>query len=753
MLPHTPSHHMAAAAALFMCAVGSAAAGSLPDVAFWDNDWPSDTTGALEGTVLFAQHQVLPSKHTVDGDDQPHLTAWRKALVMFKPKAAAAVDPAQEMRMFVVDKEGRRIGDVAMAPPDDIPKDAGWREPVVGEVAFPSPLENAVEPKNIADVNNETGAHLADLLTNKGTNVTVKTYNGRWTKYTYLPPADSVPAGSMVHVSHRAGYSMAVRYRNTVTGLWRSKTMTNGMDATFVLHGGRWVGEEDMIPNEYVFGHGFFTAVTQAVWVQPGMRIEFSQGGRLGVLEEAVVGGASELLIHTIDAGFLVEPRGAFAFAKDVAAHREYYEKLPVSRLVVTQYESLHLTEVMLPDGTLYTTSSAVEGGWHTGDMRQHTGKVLISHGIDMANYGKFDSAASSERDHPFTCAQLAAHNTVGIYTNGRQVHGGSGGNGIITLDSSLGNEFSHEAGHNYGLGHYVGGFDGSVHRAAVGEGVGATWGWDSGKNVFVPNFRPAVSNKETCCCPGAADRETCEPPFQGRSFGKDSMAGGAPMWPEVNRFTLYTPHVSRIIQGFLEGKAVFDNSSATGYRKYNPGTGAMDEFANPSNAAAPVGLGVPVTTLVGYYDPVAAAPVQDYIYPALHGAYGYVYPHQNGSTGAGGCELRVETAAGQRAFALAAARHRAAERNKYHVNVAAADGAFRAAVYCNGTERVARDLAAPEGDVKFTVNGRPFWSPPETPAPDTTLVEATLSPQPEGAAGFQGTAYCIWFAVLMALL
>ena len=36
------------------------------------------------------------------------------------------------------------------------------------------------------------------------------------------------------------------------------------------------------------------------------------------------------------------------------------------------------------------------------------------------------------------------------MYQNGRQVHGGSGGNGIITLNSSIGNEKSHEAGHNY---------------------------------------------------------------------------------------------------------------------------------------------------------------------------------------------------------------------------------------------------------------------------------------------------------------
>ena len=41
---------------------------------------------------------------------------------------------------------------------------------------------------------------------------------------------------------------------------------------------------------------------------------------------------------------------------------------------------------------------------------------------------------SASESSHPFTCALLAAHNTFGMYQNSCQIHGGSGGNGIITL-------------------------------------------------------------------------------------------------------------------------------------------------------------------------------------------------------------------------------------------------------------------------------------------------------------------------------
>ena len=60
---------------------------ALPKTVFWNNaDWPSDISGGeLEATVLFAQSQIIPSKNGVDSDKQPHLTALRKTLVMFRP--------------------------------------------------------------------------------------------------------------------------------------------------------------------------------------------------------------------------------------------------------------------------------------------------------------------------------------------------------------------------------------------------------------------------------------------------------------------------------------------------------------------------------------------------------------------------------------------------------------------------------------------------------------------------------------------
>ena len=46
-----------------------------------------------------------------------------------------------------------------------------------------------------------------------------------------------------------------------------------------------------------------------------------------------------------------------------------------------------------MPSGVLYTSSSVDEGGVYAGDMRQYTGKILLSHGIDLANYGIYSSS------------------------------------------------------------------------------------------------------------------------------------------------------------------------------------------------------------------------------------------------------------------------------------------------------------------------------------------------------------------------
>lgn len=56
-------------------------------------------------------------------------------------------------------------------------------------------------------------------------------------------------------------------------------------------------------------------------------------------------------------------------------------------------------------------------------------------------------------------------------------------------------------------------------------------------------------------------------------------MAGGEPLYPSVNRFTLYTPYSMQSIQQFFESRAVFAKDSPTGLRKWNAQTQLMEPF------------------------------------------------------------------------------------------------------------------------------------------------------------------------------
>lgn len=673
----------------------------------------NDLVGSLEARVQFAQSQIVPAKPKM-GDRQPTLVSLRKSLLLVQLLRADVVTPIQ---VDALDGSGNLLGNVTLSPPAELPK---------------------------------TVYHTSDMTTDNENN-----------RISYAPDT--------------------------------------------------WSGE---LPAE---------------WIQPGLKLSIRQGDLIGELLNIKVGAPGELLLHTIDIGMLTPPRGKLEFAKNNELQREYFQTIPASRMVVNQYAPLYLPEVMLPNGTLLTDFDPSQGGWHDGTMRQHIGKELISHGIDNANYGINSTAGKGEGSHPFVAAQLVAHNSRGKYINGVKVHGGSGGGGVVTLEDAIGNEFSHEVAHNYGLGHFVDGFDGSVHRSA--DQLNSTWGWDTDKRRFIPNFFPNRTNLEVCL-----DGQ-CQPPFDGRRFGKDAMAGGSP-FSGANHFTLYTPNSASIIQRFFENKAVFDGRSPTGFSKWNSDNSRMEPYSHkveqiekvdaPMDALSEAGLatllsdyslvivamqdgrwtrdirvpsasadnrgrsltvdhragynsrlfingrentvsrgfkksftsdgqnwvevslidtksirqpelfGVPVTTLVGYYDPQGNLP--SYIYPALHGAYGFTYPDDSATVSDGDCKLQVETRDGLQRFKLANNRSDRAVMNKFHINVPTAIVPTSASVICRNNVLNVRALAAPTQKLSFMING-------VAPAQD---IDAEVSLDPfERAGGYMAIPQAASVALL----
>lgn len=839
---------------------------ALPDQVFWDhNDWPSDleSTGSgsplLEGTVLFAQAQIIPSKHGVDTDVQPHLVALKKTLVMLRPHDIT--DQSVGMELTVRDADGNLLSGsqpIAMEVPENIPKQEGWvdfedfddiqfptslanpyvvqwqenlntvgddpeavgltnllnnekseieirtadgswmndfylpngsdvpsdskiqfacdstwgitvhymqagswkektlsrgdvfvlvlsdnkwltsenlEEYIMGQLEFPTALDSPLRISGQSSLDtigeDPDSVGLTSLLNNDSNEIEIITGNGSWLSNFYLPNGSDIPSDSKIQVTCNSAWGINIFYPNPQRGTLRRKRLEQGDVLVIVLVNGMWLASEDLEHNEYVFGHNFYTAILDREWVSPGMTLEFAaSSGEQGVLE-ADVGGVTELVITTLDAGFLTEPRNEFQFKDDPTTNTEYFETAFATRLIVAQYETMQFDEIVLPDGKTYNSVSDDEGGVYSGDMRQHVGKILLSHGIDLANYGISSSLAQSESPHVFTCALLAAHNTVGMYQNGRVVHGLSGGNGMITLYDSIGNEMSHEIGHNYELGHYVGGFEGSVHRGA--DEINSSWAWDSRTNIFLPNFSPSDTGRGQCL------DGKCQTPFLGKyQYGTDAMAGGEPFYGS-NRFTMYTPYVSKKIQDFMENKAIWDPSSSTGFRKYNPSTRQMDEYTNYDNGQkVPRLYRVPVTTIVGYYDPDLSRSLETYIYPAMHGAYGFVYNDDGGSTTgtSNGCELVVETKNGKLVFDLDTSID-SNGMNKFHVNVATEEEPREAWIYCMNNMLHTRSLDGPKADqpaLTYTVNGIPFAndvSPTETPvaSPTQPPTEAPVDP------------------------
>jgi len=528
--------------------------------------------GAFEAQVQFAQSQIIDARPRAD-DTQPHLIGRRTALLLVRPLRSEDNTP---LSVVVRDSAGTTLGSLALQAPRELPRTIYHLDGAPsGALDFtpPSGSVDVIESSAALKLLSEpSGAALAARLRQHAM-VEIRTADGRWVREIHLPEGAKC-AGKMVVVSSSAGYTTTVRYSG------REAVLARGQSFEFKCVDGQWWRNGELDNNRIVYADDAWSCELPAAWIAPGLALQFERGPARGELKDVVVGAPTELILHTIDIGMLTAPRGRLEFATDPQAHREYFQTVPVSRMVVSQYAPLALAEVVLPDGTRLTDFDPSQGGWHEGALRQRIGKELVSHGIDNANYGLHSSAGAGEDSHPYVVAQLAAHSSIGKYANGLQVHGGSGGNGIVTLDETLGNEFSHEVGHNYGLGHFEGGFEGSVHRPA-GE-LNSTWGWDSGRKRFLPNFAATRSGEDTTL------DDKRQAPFDGRSFGLDAMAGGAP-FSSAMRFTLYTPYTATLIQNFLESKAVFDATSPTGFSRWDERTRRMAPFVHSIDEATRV--------------------------------------------------------------------------------------------------------------------------------------------------------------------
>lgn len=440
---------------------------------------------------------------------------------------------------------------------------------------------------------------------------------------------------------------------------------------------------QDAVKPDVIYAKNAWTANLPWQWVQPGLTLTFkndrSETGRLTNIE---VGAENHMMIQNTRLGMLTLPVAKNDLEQNKQLAADYFQKLPISLLTVGNYSEIHFPKIVLPDGTTYRNpqTSKTTGDDFSGDMRGYIAKELVSIGIDNANYGVNVSGGGSQWQ-PQYFNLVTDHIARGAYINGIVEHGYSGGGGIATLHETKGNEFSHELGHHYGLGHYPANGRGSLHGPHTG------WGWDAYKQRFIANFFWDRGGNASVGSDTVA-------PFAGLyRYNNDPMADGSPSSP-LSQYTLPTLYTQKIIQAFFENTGIQDLSSSTGYRVWDPAQKKMVE-KNIADMRKPVKAGVPVVTLVGFYDPQGVLP--SYVYPALFGSYGNTFaadPLANITK----CVLQVDYQ--QKAsdlYKLQTSRISGNMMNKFHINVERALMPTTASVICGGKTLSSQMIIAPD--------------------------------------------------------
>lgn len=333
-------------------------------------------------------------------------------------------------------------------------------------------------------------------------------------------------------------------------------------------------------------------------WMNESLSAEFvvnqgapdEQRGEL-LSKDLEISPASSLIFRSLRLGMLThvdQSAGHYTLDAPILAATDYFQTLPVSRLVMASYADVELDRVMVQDGTIYDLledgASASSGDIYSGDMRESVAKAQVSTGINLANIGVSSNNMRQQYSHGFK--QITNHHAWGIYTNTvenvptqqRVAHGLSGGNGIGTLVDSRGNEASHEWGHAYGLGHYPG-------QTLTEDGRWAEHHADSGWGLIL--HRNRLRHGITGVYNGSL------------TYNSDAMSGGFAASP-FSVYTYYTGFSARIIQQDIAQFLVPSATSSTGYLRWSA-EGAK-YLPYEGELRRPDAVGVPVATLLGGY-------------------------------------------------------------------------------------------------------------------------------------------------------
>lgn len=441
--------------------------------------------------------------------------------------------------------------------------------------------------------------------------------------------------------------------------------------------------------------------------VRPDMELKFTAKTKEGIELTGTLSGSDIEFAAPIEGAFLFIRLGMLTdnlegikgryhdMITDTAhAMQEYFQTVPFAQLSAGIYEDRILKKVILDNGTIYENKSSFAGAdYYSGDMRESVAKAQVSVGIDLANKGVIDSALNQIHEITHDMFYFTVHHTIGRYTddNGSAkdvIHGLSGGNGIGTLVDSRGNEFSHEVGHGYGMGHYPNSdesADGSIH------GYSTSWGYDAYKNRMRANVE-WNSNPDSYMF---QDKYYITPFQETYGWNKDSMAGGIAD-SAISRYTHNTAISTRQIQKNIEGRYFLSDEKNNGEYHYRAWNKVINDYTTTlaenfdNNRINPTEKGVPVITILGGYDP--QSPYNAVLYPYFRANYGNVFGDLFLDTFPEGASSYLEiTYYGGKAtqyVELSDTRYAGNVINKLHVNIAESDKPDTITLYVNNTAK-----------------------------------------------------------------
>ncbi len=425
-------------------------------------------------------------------------------------------------------------------------------------------------------------------------------------------------------------------------------------------------------------------------WMKPSLSLHFSDSQQEGTLaaQQIEFTGSPEYVVQWIRVGMLTDynTEPTYIEKNPAKAAIEYFQKTQLGKLTFGYYLPVKFDKVVLPNGTVYTEHSEDEGKIHFGDMREHIGKALVSKGINWANIGHATTWAAGNQEPLRPYRQITAHNSWGHYANGVVKHGLSGGGSFATLTSTNGNEFSHELGHDHGMGHYPGGGKWFSHHLQSG------WGYDAFYQRMIGNLNwtlPASNNViEGIATPPYRDLYT---------WRSDAMASGKPAG-SLSAYTHSTGYTAKRQQQELTNTPILASSTTSDYASWDAASLSYKPY-HPGKYPKAVQSGVPVITLLGQYDP--GGQTTGIVYPPLFGSWGRIFNlSQPNLDNSNVCWLEVKYPDKITRIDLAAARHQSTVANSFAVNLPMVPFPSKATVTCkiNDVQKLmaAQDITRP---------------------------------------------------------